>query len=267
MSAVGLAARRAFPALLTLGVLVDFSLGAIAQEAPTPDPAETTDAPSADAPMDAPAGDATAPADGEAPADAVRELENLGTLALPQQRDRARAFIEKYPNSEQAVVVRRMLDEYAAYNRLADEEAAARTSRAAYNRAFWWSRCCPLPPWHPPVGVIANRTGEPILYQQRLGGIHQTRWTGPFRMPPGGDHGSPVPFLIRYLTPAGFQVRWVMPGESLAWTGSPKDGTLDLVPAPPPAELPASIPGISPPPPAEPEDPQPLTLGPTLIRS
>jgi hypothetical protein len=211
--------------------------------------------------------------------DIERELEELLALTLPQQKERARRLIEEYPGTELARILQRLLNEYEVFDQLAADEQRLREAQSAWVQAYWRDRCCPLPPWNPPLGRIINETGEPILYEQRIDGIHRTRWSGPFRLGVGRHYESPYPFLVRYLAAGGVHVRMIAPGESYAFRGTPSEGEIVLLPATSPAPLivpapEAPAPPAPPPPVREPADEEydPTTLrtpqaaGPRLLR-
>jgi hypothetical protein len=166
-----------------------------------------------------------------APPNLQQEIDALLMLTREQQKQRARELIRKYPDTETARILRRVLAEHATYDALAEQERLAREARAVWVREFWRGRCCPLPAWNPPVGRIINETDEPVLYQQRIEGIHHTRWSGPYRLRAGDGHESPHPYFVRYLVQGDVQTVVVYPGDVYAFRGSPDDGTLTLVPA------------------------------------
>jgi len=162
-----------------------------------------------------------------APPDAEAELARLLQLARPQQKERARKLIEQYPNTRLAEILQRVLDEYAVFDQAAAAEQQALAARTAGYRAYWQSRCCPPPPWTPPVGQIFNGTDEPVLYEIRYDGIHRTRWMGPYRLRGGTAFTSPHPYFVRYLSGGVMQVQYVIPGEAYTFAGTP--GTSSFV--------------------------------------
>lgn len=165
------------------------------------------------------------------PPEHEQELNQLLLLTLPQQKERARELIAAHPDTDLARILRRLLDEYAIFDRIEESERQARTARSAWLRGYWQSRCCPEPVWNPPVGRLGNATGEPVLYQIRLLGIERTLWMGPYRMRTGTSYASPTPYLIRYLTAAGPQEQMISPGESYAFQGDQSTGALVLAPS------------------------------------
>jgi hypothetical protein len=181
------------------------------------------------------------------------ELDELLTLTVQQQIQRARELIKEHPDTELARVLQRLLAEHAAFNQVKLEEQRLREARSEWARAYWRDRCCPLPPWNPPVGRIINETNGPVLYEQRLDGIHRSRWAGPYFMTAGQDHSSPHPYLVRYLVAGDLRVRLVVPGDNYAFRGSAEDGTLDLVPTGSPLTTASEVLPV-PPPAAEPSD-------------
>lgn len=169
----------------------------------------------------------------DAPPEARRELDALLGLTLEQQRQRARTLIKEYPNTELAKTLTRLLNEYETFRELDTQSRLAQEARASYVRAYWHSRCCPLPDWNPPRAQLTNATSTPVLYQQKLDGIHATVWSGPYRIRPAATYDSPYPFRVRYLTAAGPVEVCINPGTSFAFQGSADDGTLQLVPGHP----------------------------------
>lgn len=178
-----------------------------------------------------------------------RELNQLLTMTVPQQRVRAKELIEKFPDSDLAVVLQRLLEEYETFGQIHEVEQLRRESYSEWARVYWHSKCCPPPPWDPPVGRIVNETGIPVLYEQRLEGIDRSRWSGPYRLTTG-DHASPHPYHVRYLVAGTLRVQQVLPGETYAFRGSPADGSLELVPS-----TAAPFDMITPPPPGAVEAP------------
>lgn len=207
-----------------------------------------------------------------------RQLDELLTLTVPQQRLRAQELIEEYPDSDLAIVLQRLLDEHKTFETIQQAEQERREASTAWSRIYWRNRCCPLPPWNPPVGRIVNETGGPILYEQRLDGLHRSRWSGPYRLTAMSDHDSPHPFLVRFLVAGTVQVQRIMPGENYAFRGSSADGTLQLVhsAAPPtivpgdavtlptPASVEQGDAGPKPAPSTESYDPPPVLEGPMI---
>lgn len=166
----------------------------------------------------------------DAPPEAREELEELLGLTLAQQKQRAISLIEKYPDTDLARTLEQLLADYESFGRLDEQGDLARNARAAYGRAYWHSRCCPLPVWAPPQAQLHNASDTPVLFQQKLDGLHATVWSGPYRLSPNATYDSPYPFRVRYLTAAGALVREICPGQSYAFQGSAEDGTLQLVP-------------------------------------
>ncbi|HEX6986313.1 MAG TPA: hypothetical protein VF170_13105 [Planctomycetaceae bacterium] len=203
------------------------------------------------------------------PPDVQQQLDELLALTLPQQKQRAEELIREYPGTELARTLRRLLNEYAAFNALAEQERQAREARTAWGRAYWQSRCCPLPAWNPPVGSIVNETGEPVLYEQRIEGIHHTRWSGPYRLRRGAAYSSPHPYLVRYLVGGALRSAVIVPGDVYAFRGSPADGTLELVPSagpvPPAGEVTVPAPAAPTPQEPSPDDGVPMTDGPMML--
>ena len=188
------------------------------------------------------------PADESAvvPPDAEAEISRLLQLARPQQKERARKLIDEYPGTRLAEILQRLLDEYAAFDQAAAAEQQAFAARTAGYRAYWQARCCPPPPFNPPVGQIFNGTDEPVLYEIRYDGIHRTRWMGPYRLRVGGAFTSPHPYFIRYIVGGVMQQQVVFPGTAFTFQGTPGTSSFLLgagaaqSPTPPAPSLPMS---------------------------
>jgi hypothetical protein len=178
-----------------------------------------------------------------------RELDELLSLTLVQQKQKAQELIRKYPGTPLSRTLQRLIGEYETFDRIADAERQAREARTACYRAYWRDRCCFEPAWNPPQARLVNPTADPILYEIRIGGIHRTLWMGPYRLRAGTDYASPHPYCVRFLTAGGVQMQEITPGETFAFQGSPAEGSLSLVPAP---GLPAGGAAVPPPAPMPP---------------
>jgi hypothetical protein len=182
------------------------------------------------------------------PPNAEAEIARLLQLARPQQKERARKLIDEYPGTRLAEILQRVLDEYAVFDQAAAAEQQAFDARTAGYKAYWQARCCPPPPFHPPVGEIFNGTGEPVLYEVRYDGIHRTRWMGPYRLRAGGSFASPHPYFIRYIAGGAMQQQVVVPGTAYTFGGVPGSSSFGLgpgvlaTPTPPAPTLPMSEP-------------------------
>ena len=178
------------------------------------------------------------------PPEAEAELQRLQPLVLPQQRADARELMERYPNTRLAEIIARLLDEYAAYDRLQDEERAAREANTALIREYWRVRYaqCPVPGPLPPSLRLVNETSEPILFQAKQ---HDTVWMGPYRLAAGAEQIIHRPTTLRRITPAGIELHPLYPGNDYVFraTDAGPPGLVQLPQVPPPV------------PPAPPVDP------------
>ncbi|MGC1274889.1 MAG: hypothetical protein WBC44_14380 [Planctomycetaceae bacterium] len=162
-------------------------------------------------------------------------IEELPTLSVRQQRPSAEALISEYAESFPGFFpideLKRFLREAALFDAMRQNEQQRREAASEWARVYWQSLCCPLPQWEPPVGRLRNETGLDVLYEQCLEGIHQSRWSGPYRLADGSELASPFPFHIRCLSRGTVQAVRIVPGEVYVFRGSPADGTLELVPS------------------------------------
>lgn len=162
-------------------------------------------------------------------------IEELPTLSVRQQKSSAEALISKYGESFPGFFpleeLKRFLREASVFDAMHRNEQQRREAASEWARAYWQSLCCPLPRWEPPVGRMRNETGLDVLYEQCLEGIHQSRWSGPYRLADGSEFASPFPFHIRYLSQGTVHAVRIVPGEVYVFRGSPADGTLTLAPS------------------------------------
>jgi hypothetical protein len=181
--------------------------------------------------------------------EAERQLSQMLALSREQQKERARALINEYPNTRLAEILQRLLNEYAAFDAITSSEQQAREIRTSIYREYWMSRCCPEPAWNPPVARLVNSTTEPVLYEIRFNCLYRTLWMGPYRLKPGAEYTARYPYFVRYITSAGLQERVIAPGETYTFQGAPGSESFLLMPgmppqvnAAPPAPTPAELP-------------------------
>lgn len=172
------------------------------------------------------------------PPEAQAELEQFREFEAPQARARARKFIEMYPDTRVAKILTRLLEEYAAFDRLKDEERAAQQARAASIREYWRARYAqhPLPAPLPYTLTVVNETDEPILFQAKS---YNTVWSGPHRIRPGGVQGLYHPVILRRITAEGIEYHSLSPGNDYVFRAT-GPGTAELV------QIPRVLPGSSP---------------------
>ena len=184
------------------------------------------------------------------------DLERLPKLTTRQQAMEAQETIseysEKFPGFAPLEGLKRIRSETEAFAALRVSEQQARDAAGEWARLYWQSRCCPLPPWHPPTGCLRNDTGRDVLYELCLDGIYTSRWMGPYRLAAGTEQTSPHPFYVRYLSGSGYQMVRIVPGEVYAFNGDPVDGNVTLTPGYGPAAGMLDAGSASPPAPVEP---------------
>jgi hypothetical protein len=169
------------------------------------------------------------------PPEAQAELERFRELEAPQARERARKFIEMYPDTRAAKILTRLLEEYAAFDRLKEEEFAAQQARTAWIREYWRARYAqhPLPAPLPYTLTLVNETDEPILFQAKS---YNTVWTGPHRIRPGGVQGLYRPVNLRRMTSQGVEYHSLSPGNDYVFRAT-GPGAAELI------QIPRGLPG------------------------
>ena len=152
-------------------------------------------------------------AEGVLPEEAQNELDRALQLTLPQQKERARELIRKYPGTRVARIAQRLLDEYAAFERLSEGERAARAAQIAFVREYWRAKVeCQLPEYTAPVGRLVNEGDEPAVFQIRF---RQTVWMGPYRLRPGQEQIVYEPVLVRRFVAGAFVEEPLAPGNTI----------------------------------------------------
>lgn len=145
---------------------------------------------------------------------ARREIERLRLLIVPQQKERARQWIEQHPGTELARVAREVLDRYAQFEQLKARELARTEAHESLIRGYWDARR-PRFESPPPVDfVLRNDSNVPVLYELRT---PITAWLGPHRMAVGGTYRAGRPVEIRFVGARGLTQVVLLPGRVYAF--------------------------------------------------
>ncbi|QGQ24303.1 hypothetical protein F1728_17115 [Gimesia benthica] len=148
-------------------------------------------------------------------------LKGVEKLVLSQQKRIAAKVIRLYPKSESAKIARLLLEEYARFAVLTEDQERAQAEWLNQVRDHWFVERDPvhnscffmiLEGTQVPATKIVNTTKTPLLYELKGPSMP---WTGPYRLRAGESHEFHYTAQIRFFTDAGLVVKTLHHGQVL----------------------------------------------------